>query len=849
MIKRIPALLIALYCSCTLFAQAPRSYTSSEILLQLKKLNTVGSVLYIAAHPDDENTRLLTYLANEKCLRTAYLSLTRGDGGQNLIGPEQGVELGVIRTQELLAARRIDGAEQFFTRAYDFGFSKNPEETFKKWNRDSVLADMVWVIRLFRPDMIITRFATDGSGGHGHHTASAILAEEAFDAAADPNRFPEQLRYVQVWQTRRMFYNTTARFRDPNADMSAYIKLDVGGYNPLLGKSYGEIAAESRSMHKSQGFGSARQRGEFLEHFKPIKGDTTGLKDIFEGIDFTWKRIKGGEPVGNEIAKTIQAYNIQQPQLSMPALIRIHQVLNNDVNGIVNEVSLLLHKRSLLNEVMLAAAGVNAETIANKSEISLSDTFQCDFNAINRSDAKADLYIYKPVSPAIIFSDNTFQPQQHRTLNNNTLLSNKQGMFVMPTMKSQPSWWEQRIVNNMFVPLPYVMRLDKDNKASEQVNMQFLFDQTPVNIIRPLMYKWVDPEKGELYRSLLITPPVMINTMNQSVTFVNDLPREIKVVVKAGKDSISGVLSIEIPQGWKIEINTAGKLLSPIFAGTSFELAKKGQEKVFTFIVTPPKGAAETVIRPVVTMRGKTYSKGFKEIRYDHIPVQTLFPEAETKLVRLDVKRNLKRIGYIPGAGDEVAPSLTQLGYDVTIITDEMLAKEDLSRYDAIVTGVRAYNTNDKLPIYKQKLMDFVNAGGNLVVQYNTNSWAGPLNSDIGPYKFKITRDRVTDEEAKVNFDLPKHPVLNYPNRITEADFNGWIQERCIYSAGDFAPQYETPISMADPNEAANKGSLIIAKHGKGHFVYTGLVFFRELPAGVPGAYRLFVNMIELGKQ
>ncbi len=302
-------------------AQAPKSYTSSEILLQLKKLNTVGSVLYIAAHPDDENTRLIAYLANEKCLRTGYLSLTRGDGGQNLIGSEQGIELGMIRTQELLAARRIDGGEQFFTRAYDFGFSKNPEETFTKWSHDSILSDMVWVIRNFRPDIIITRFATDGSGGHGHHTASAMLAEEAFDAAADPTRFPEQLQYVSVWKTRRMFWNVSTRFANPNADMSPYIKLDVGGYNPLLGKSYGEIAAESRSMHKSQGFGSAKQRGESLEFFKPLKGDTTGLKDIFEGIDFTWKRVKGGEKIGKEITKILKDYKVEKPNLVITNLV------------------------------------------------------------------------------------------------------------------------------------------------------------------------------------------------------------------------------------------------------------------------------------------------------------------------------------------------------------------------------------------------------------------------------------------------------------------------------------------------------------------------------------------------
>ncbi|MFN9520008.1 MAG: PIG-L family deacetylase, partial [Bacteroidota bacterium] len=327
--------------ACSIYAQPPRSYTSSEILLQLKKLNTVGSVLYIAAHPDDENTRLIAYLANEKCLRTGYLSLTRGDGGQNLIGPEQGIELGIIRTQELLAARRIDGGEQFFTRAYDFGFSKSPEETLAKWNKDSILSDMVWVIRNFRPDIIITRFATDGSGGHGHHTSSAILAEEAFDAAGDPTRFPEQLHYVDVWKPRRLFWNVSTRFQNPNADMSPYLKLNVGGYNPLLGKSYGEIAAESRSMHKSQCFGSARQRGEYFEYFKPIKGDTAGLKDIFEGIDFSWKRVKGGEKIDGMISKIINEYKVDNPNQSVESFSKLISEMQK-MNGIGNIYKMIL---------------------------------------------------------------------------------------------------------------------------------------------------------------------------------------------------------------------------------------------------------------------------------------------------------------------------------------------------------------------------------------------------------------------------------------------------------------------------------------------------------------------------
>ncbi len=807
MLKRIITTLFFLSSSLfLLFAQPPRSYTSSEILLQLKKLNTVGSVLYIAAHPDDENTRLITYLANEKCLRTGYLSLTRGDGGQNLIGPEQGVELGVIRTQELLAARRIDGGEQFFTRAYDFGFSKSPEETLSKWNKDSILSDMVWVIRNFRPDIIITRFATDGSGGHGHHTTSAILAEEAFDAAADPTRFPEQLQYVEVWKTRRMFYNATNRFRNPNADMSAFIKLDVGGYNPLLGKSYGEIAAESRSMHKSQGFGSAKQRGESFEYFKPIKGDTAGLKDLFEGIDFTWKRVKGGEKTGAMIAKIMKDYKVDAPEKSISGLIELSNQLSN--NSSFDRTS-VQNKSKELNDIIVNCDGVFYELTSSKHQYSINDSVVLYHNTIQRNNITSGV-------------------------------NRKDSLLIVGGLKtSQLYWLINPILNDKF-QYNFLVTDRKESQPPFIINGGSSINinkKISVNLNKPPQYKWTDPEKGELYRPVVITPPVIINMGSGVIVFNDEKAKVVNVTVRAGKDNTTGTLQLEVPSNWKIEP-----------ASIAFELLKKGEEKTIQFNITPPATASESVVTAVAQINGERYTKGIKEIKYDHIPVQTLFPEAEAKLVKLDVIKKSKRIGYIPGAGDEVQACLSQLGYEVVILTDDMLAKENLTRFDAIITGVRAYNTNDKLPSFKQKLMDYVNNGGNLIVQYNTNSWAGPMSSDIGPYKFKITRNRVTDEVAKVNFDLPNHPVFNTPNKITDKDFEGWIQERSIYHAGEWDSNYVAPISMADPNEKADKGALLIAKHGKGNFVYTGLVFFRELPAGVPGAYRLLVNMIELGK-
>lgn len=836
--------------NCILVAQAPRSYASSEILLQLKKLNTVGSVLYIAAHPDDENTRLIAYLANEKCLRTGYLSLTRGDGGQNLIGPEQGVELGVIRTQELLAARRIDGGEQFFTRAYDFGFSKSPEETLQKWNRDSILSDMVWVIRNFRPDIIITRFATDGSGGHGHHTSSAILAEEAFDAAGDPTRFAEQLQFVEVWKPRRLFWNVSTRFQNPNADMSPYIKLDVGGYNALLGKSYGEIAAESRSMHKSQGFGSAKQRGEYFEYFKSLKGDTTGLKDIFQGIDFSWKRVKGGEKIGHFIDEAIRKFDINHPRLSSNILYDIQLAILNSDNQHIS------HKSNESIKLIENMNGIFVEFIAEKANYSTNDSANIKINIIQRSQLKTSVALSKGLhgNTTIALSE----------LKYDSLYSFKTRVgFMDDNSRFNGTYWLNKpLTNNLFTIHP------------ELIGYPELFDYPRINAIifqqsknrlntyfseRNLQYKWVDPEKGELYRPLVITPPVMINPQNKLVTFTDNKVKELRVSLKAGRDSVNGLIKITLPKGWYVVLKgTVKQLKAPTESGFTFSLARKGDVKDIILEINPYEGAQDTTISITALVDGQTYTKGIKEIKYDHIPIQTLFPEAEVKLVRLDVVKKSKRIGYIPGAGDEVQACLTQLGYEVTTLTDDKLASENLSQYDAIITGVRAYNTNEKLLSFKSKLMDYVAAGGNLIVQYNTNSWAGPLSSDIGPYKFKITRNRITDEEAKVNFLLPNHPVFNTPNKITEKDFEGWLQERSIYHAGDWDSNYVAPISMTDPYEMTvggvspkgkpDNGALIIAKHGKGNFMYTGLVFFRQLPSGVPGAYRLLVNLIELGK-
>jgi len=685
---------------------------------------------------------------------------------------------------------------------------------------------MVWVIRNFRPDIIITRFATDGSGGHGHHTASAILAEEAFDAAADPTRFPEQLKYVDVWQTRRMFYNSGARFWNPNADLSSLIKLDVGGYNPLLGKSYGEIAAESRSMHKSQGFGSAKQRGEYFEYFKPLKGDTTGLKDIFEGMDFSWKRVKGGEKIGKMIEKIIKEYKVERPEESIKSLLNLKNIYKNEK----------------LDEIILSCFGAFIELSCNSSYFTSYDTKSYNVNIVNRgkesiklnkityengSLANAGKGIENDSMPIIIM------PSKQIILNKN---SKPFPSFRQAVNLTTSDWTSSPKKENLFT-LNNQQLLDPYLPSAFSAQVYLEINGIEFKATKYLVNKIVDPEKGELYKPVVLKEPISIFPTSKQLVFNNNEPKTLSVIVKSNNYKIIGELEIENTANWKIIPNSHRINITALNKDTTVE-----------FQIYPTSNSIESNIKIVFNTPQQKFSHSIKEIKYDHIPIQTLFPEAEAKLVRLDINKKLKRIGYIPGAGDEVQSCLSQLGYEVITITDDMLTKENLSQFEAIITGVRAYNTNEKLSTYKQKLMDYVSNGGNLIVQYNTNSFVGPFKGDIGPYPFKITRDRVTDENAIVNFELPNHPVLNTPNKITSADFEGWIQERCIYTGGDVDAKYEMPLSMADPDEKTNKGSLIIAKYGKGNFIYSGLVFFRELPAGVPGAYRLLVNMIELGK-
>lgn len=820
MLRRIAVILTAIF---TLL-HTGYSQSSAAIYQSLQKLNTTGSVLYVAAHPDDENTRLLAYLANELKLRTAYLSITRGDGGQNLIGKEQGEALGLIRTQELLAARRTDGAEQFFTRANDFGFSKNPEETLAFWNKDSVLADVVWTIRQFRPDVIICRFPTTGEGGHGHHTASAILALEAYDAAADPKRFPEQLKYVSTWQAKRIFWNTF-NFGTTNTTSPDQLKIDVGAYNTLLGKNYGEIASESRSMHKSQGFGTAKQRGSNVEYFKLLKGDSV-KSSLFEGINQTWGRFKNTEQIQSTINKIIAGYKLQSPELIVPDLVNLYRAISA---WPADNADIAYWKKQKLSEVealILSCSGLWLEATAADYTVTPGSDIAITAQAIARNKVAANLE-----SVSFMGSDTA----TNLKLGSNELYSFKRTINAGNLQPSNPYWLNSSHGIGMYAVADQALRGIPENSTNNIISFNLNIEGLKLKVDRPLVYKTTDPVKGEVYRPIEVLPPATINLSEKALVFTDGKPKTLQLTIKANKANVSGTVKLIAGKGWNISMSNP-----------AFTLAEKGAEAIIEATITADKGVKNGIVQASLQIDGNTYTKAIKRIEYDHIPYQFILSDAEAKLVYTDLVKGPLNIGYIPGAGDDVAAALKQAGYNVTILTDDLLTNEKLDKYNAIVSGVRAYNVNDRLQVHYNKLMDYVKNGGNLIVQYNTNNRIGPLVAKIGPYPFTISRDRVTDETAQVRFTNEKHVALNSPNKITVADFEGWIQERGIYFATELDKNYETPFSMNDAGEKPSDGSLIIAKHGKGNFVYTGIVFFRELPAGVPGAYRLFANLLAL---
>ncbi len=825
-------LLIVLLYVLPVSAQPPVTNTSADIFLQLKKLRVLGSVLYFAAHPDDENTRLLAWLARERLYRTGYLSLTRGDGGQNLIGDEQGIDLGLIRTQELLAARRTDGAEQFFSRAFDFGFSKSTDEALEKWGREKVLSDAVWIIRNFQPDIIITRFPEDSRAGHGHHSASAVIAHEAFRAAADPAKFPEQLKNgVQPWKVKRIFWNTY-NFGSTNTTSNEQLKIDVGGYNPLVGKSYGEIAAESRSQHKSQGFGVPGSRGAQLEYFSFTDGEAA-QNDIMEGVNTSWAKVEGGAAIEAMIDDIMKNYSLANPENSVPALVNLYKAMQALKDGYWKK-----QKMEEVQRLVEYCSGLFMEATTGNEQAVSGDSVKISITINNRLGVPVQL---NKVNLDVL--DTTI----NQNLEKNRNVNLQRTIYVFTTKKiSQPYWLEHKMSDGSFTVNDQLLIGKPQNEPPYQVRFDLVIAGQPFSFTKPVQYKHTDPVKGELYQPLVVVPSATVTTEPSVIIFRKNEKQsaEVAITVTANKRFSDYTAKISKRLTYDNSIKT----------DSNFSL-QPGMQRQYIFNIDNGmlKDKEHDFVQAFVELKnGKEEQPAYlnlNNIRYDHIPHIHYFYQDAIKVLNIDIKTAGKKIGYIEGAGDKVTIALQQMGYEVTILKEKDINPFNLKQFDAVITGVRAYNVHDYLSGKHEVLMDYVKNGGNLIVQYNTSNFISSVTSKIGPYPFAISRNRVTDEKATVNFLLPGHAVLNYPNKITAKDFDNWVQERGIYFADQADAAYEMPLSMADPNEKEQKGSLIIASHGKGKFVYTGLVFFRELPAGVPGAYRLLANIIALNKK
>ena len=773
---------------CLLFATSILGQNNSAALAaQIKSLKTVGSVLYIAAHPDDENNSFLPYLTKERNFRTAYLSLTRGDGGQNLIGKEQGIELGLIRTQELLAARNIDGAEQYFSRAYEFGYCKSSEEALQIWDHDQVLSDAVWVIRNFQPDIIIARFPPDARAGHGHHAASAIIANEAFVAAADPTKFPSQFKYgVKPWQAKRILWNTF-NFGSVNTTNENQLKLEVGGYNPIIGKSYGEIGAEARTMHKSQGEGRPRRRGTSYEYFDLIGGEPA-KGDIMDGVNTSWARL-GNLSIEKAIDSIYNAYDIMHPEKSVPALVQLYARIEqiSTTNTTWRD-----YKLGVLKSIIKDCAGIYFEASTQQQQMAAGDK------------VNVQLLLNQRASVATLLTRIKF-PNQGDTILKTTLLPNQNfqlgfSLKVPANMPiTQPYWLVNPKTEGMFVVNDQELIGKAENDPVFQMQLSLEIEKKNFLFSLPVQYKYTDPTKGDVYQPLVVVPATQVK-----------YDKEVSLI----KDNQPVQVSYQ-----------------------SWELNKP---------VVQNKFMAKTAAVKLPTASDAVFTK---TIAYDHIPTINYFPSATTKIVEVAVKNNAFNIGYIDGAGDKLPEALVELGANVTHLTAADLSLDKLKGFDAIVVGIRAYNMYEFLTDKNDILNAFVEQGGNLVVQYLKSNQVGIKPVKVGPYKFSVNSGkRVTQENVPVLFSLPNHVVLNTPNKITNADFDNWTQERSTYQSDNFDSHFEAPLTMNDKGEAPSNGSLLIAPYGKGNMVYVSLVLFRQLPVGNPGAYKLLANLISLPK-
>lgn len=818
--------LLSFCCFGLIFSQQHKQLNPSEIFHEIKKLEVLASVLYLAAHPDDENTKVLSYFANDLKANTAYLSLTRGDGGQNLIGNELRELLGVIRTQELLKARQVDGAQQFFSRANDFGYSKEPTETLNIWDQTTVKEDIAYVVRTFKPDIIINRFNhRTPRTTHGHHTASAMLMVDLFEQVGLTTYFPEQAKSIGTWQPKHLFFNTSwwfygGREQFQKADKSNLVGINAGKFIRELGASNQEIASKSRSQHQSQGFGSAAQRGDDIEYLELIKGNMPQNKDLFEGIDISWNRVKNGSKIKILVENIIATFQHQNPEASLPKLLEAYQLINQ-INDYYWKNIKLKDLKNIIHQILcLVAEATTQEPFATHL-----DQVNLRLEFISRSSTKASIKEAK-----LLFNEQVI-------LENLALTPNEPYQetisFTVPNNLAfnSPHWLKNNYTEGMYNTNTPESVMPEIPTAMQ---MQYVVDLNgvPLNFTTPITYKFTDRVRGELYEPFVITPKISLSWAESVTLFADNKPKEVAVNVTSYKDKLTG----------KLKINYDKTLWSVQPESIEINQLSKQASTTFQFQVSPLKTAvSEFPTLNFEDIYGQNFEHTLQKINYQHIPHQYVMLKAKTKWSSENIKIGKQKIAYIMGAGDEVPNNLSMMGYDVSVVNAADLNETNVKAFDVFITGIRAYNTDRALVQKQALLLEAVSHGKKMIVQYNTSD---VLSRNIGPFPFRISRDRVTEEDAPITFLAPNHPVMHQPNQLTTKDFDGWVQERGLYFPDEWDARYTPILAANDKDESPKNGMLLIAKHGKGHFIYTGISFFRQLPAGVEGAYKLMSNLI-----
>ena len=807
-------------------AQQPKKPTSGEIYQNLKALNFLGSVLYIAAHPDDENTRLISYLSNQVHANTAYLSLTRGDGGQNLIGPEIGAALGLIRTHELLEARKIDGGQQFFTRAIDFGYSKTPDETLSIWKKDKVLADVVWTIRNFKPDVIINRFdhRTPGST-HGHHTASALLSVEAFDKASEKNQFPEQLQYTKTWQPKRLFFNTSWWFYGSKenfekANKSNLISVDIGQFNPLLGLSINEIAANSRTQHKSQGFGSTGTRGQQIEYLEFLKGTKPQKEAVFSGINTTWSRLENGQQIANILKPLEQSFDFNEPWRIVPQLLKARDLINQ-----INDNHWRKLKLKHINLLIKQCLGLFLEAKTSTETAYPGQNISIDIELINRSPIQVQL--------KSIFIENENIGFRKELRLNKTFKHELKYQIPKTTEFTSPYWLKQPANKGLYqVNSQQIIGQPTSNEAIE-IRYNLSINGEEISYKKPLVFKTNSPIDGEVYDYFKIIPQVNLSFSAPQLSFNQPETKIVNLTIKANKTIKDAVLEFNNCDSWtiypsKIDIKTLNS----------------GESQHIELKVKASNISESCDLKPVLKSKTENFQKHINTIDYKHIGQLHIVEDSKLRLNKFNIKVPSKKVAYINGAGSSIPENLSAIGINVDRFNINEITTKKLKNYDVVITGLRLYNIESNIDIKQALFENFVANGGHLIIQYNTNR--SLKTNQFKPLNFNISRDRVTDETAKMEILEPQHPIINQPNKITTLDFENWVQERGLYFADKWSESFTPIFSLNDANETPKKGALIIGEFGKGHVTYSGISFFRQLPANVEGAYKLLTNLIAL---